>query len=104
MKDYVKIIDDLKSYQKNIDYIDYSEYLAENLDKTIKYSEYLAKNMDKTIKYSEYVSSYAVTKIDPLTYDSHLNTTSPNTEISTNNTKKKFKGTFKKIVKNILYW
>jgi hypothetical protein len=36
--------------------MNYSEYLAENLDNTITYSEYLAENLDNTITYSEYIA------------------------------------------------
>jgi hypothetical protein len=36
--------------------IQYSEYLAENVDKGIAYSEYLGENLDKGIAYTEYVA------------------------------------------------
>lgn len=37
----------------NINYVD---YIAENLDRTIQYSEYLAENIDKNINYTEYIA------------------------------------------------
>ena len=36
--------------------MNYSEYIAANLDKNIKYTEYLAEHLDKNIKYAEYVA------------------------------------------------
>lgn len=33
----------------------YSDYLAEKLDKDITYSEYIAKQLDSDISYSDYV-------------------------------------------------
>lgn len=37
--------------------MNYSEYIAENLEKSIIFSEYIAENLDKMISYSEYVAS-----------------------------------------------
>ena len=37
-------------------YKEYTEYIAENLEKNLQYSEYLAENLEKTIKYSEYLA------------------------------------------------
>lgn len=36
--------------------ITYSEYIAENLDKSIAYSEYVAGNLDNSIAYTEYLA------------------------------------------------
>jgi len=36
--------------------INYAEYLAENIDKTLQYAEYLAENIDKSIDYSDYIA------------------------------------------------
>jgi len=41
---------------ENIDYIDYAEYIAENLEKSVQYSEYIAENLDKNLEYSEYLA------------------------------------------------
>ena len=38
------------------DSIKYSNYLAEQLDKNVEYSQYIAENLDKSIDYSEYVA------------------------------------------------
>jgi len=37
-------------------YINYVEYIAENLDKNINYAEYIADNLDKNINYAEYLA------------------------------------------------
>lgn len=42
-----------------IDYkpiIDYSDYIAEHVDNTIKYTEYIAQNLEKSINYAEYIA------------------------------------------------
>lgn len=36
--------------------INYSQYIAELIDKNISYTEYLAENMAQDISYSEYIS------------------------------------------------
>lgn len=47
-----------------INKIDYSEYVAENLDRTTKYIEYLSENLNKTVDYSEYVAENLNTPSD----------------------------------------
>ena len=44
--------------------IDYSDYISENLGKSIDFSEYIAENVDKTIKYSEYLAENLDKTID----------------------------------------
>jgi len=44
--------------------ITYSKYLAENLDKSISYGKYIAENLDKSIAYSEYVAENVDKSID----------------------------------------
>lgn len=36
--------------------IRYSQYIAENIDKTISYGEYISENLNQAITYSQYVS------------------------------------------------
>ncbi len=36
--------------------MDYRDYIAENLDKSISYSEYIMENLDKSISYAEYIA------------------------------------------------
>ena len=49
----IKNIFDNSIQQPN--YINYAEYIAENLDKSINYSEYISENLSP-INYSEYIS------------------------------------------------
>ena len=42
--------------------IDYTEYLKENLNKSIAYSEYVAEQIDRNISYTEYLSGAYDTK------------------------------------------
>lgn len=36
--------------------IDYKEYIAEQINKSISYSEYVAEQIDRNISYTEYLS------------------------------------------------
>lgn len=45
-----------------MNYIEYSEYLSENLKKSISYSDYLVKNIDMGISYTEYLSNSLFSK------------------------------------------
>jgi hypothetical protein len=54
LKGLIKEIKKLRSQKSSS--IDYSAYLAENIDKTISYSEYISEHLDKNISYSEYLS------------------------------------------------
>ena len=42
--------------------ISYSEYIVENVDKSIGYAEYIAEKIDKSISYSEYATGRQKTK------------------------------------------
>jgi hypothetical protein len=53
LKDNIKKI---RKRRKNV-WIQYSEYLAESIDKSISYTEYLSDSFDKKISYSEYLKS-----------------------------------------------
>lgn len=37
-------------------YINYSQYIAEHIDKSISYTDYISENLNTTISYSEYLS------------------------------------------------
>ena len=41
------LIQDTETYINRCNYINYSDYICENIDKTISYSEYLAENINK---------------------------------------------------------
>lgn len=36
--------------------MDYSDYISENLDNSIKYSEYLAEEVDKNLSFANYIA------------------------------------------------
>jgi hypothetical protein len=42
--------------------IDYKEYIAEQINKSISYSEYVAEQIDRNISYTEYLSGIYDTK------------------------------------------
>lgn len=44
------------SYSKKSPYKDYADYIASNLDNSIKYTEYIAENLEKSINYAEYIA------------------------------------------------
>lgn len=37
-------------------YINYNEYITEQIDKSIDYTEYISQNLNREITYSQYVS------------------------------------------------
>jgi hypothetical protein len=55
IKNTIKEIKRLKSTNSN-QYINYSQYVAESLDKTIVYSEYIAENINNFTPYSDYIA------------------------------------------------
>ena len=62
VKDLVKNIKQKRNGWRNLKkaYVNYSEYVAEQIDKSMSYTEYIAEQIDRTISYSE----YTVEKID----------------------------------------
>lgn len=56
LKDTIKRIKKIRSSNSNV-WIQYSEYICENIDKSISYTEYLSESFDKKISYSEYLKS-----------------------------------------------
>ena len=50
------LIQDTTSYEACKNW--YSEYICQNLDKSINYSEYLVENLDRTVKYADYISEH----------------------------------------------
>jgi tRNA U34 5-carboxymethylaminomethyl modifying enzyme MnmG/GidA len=58
VKSLVKKIKQKRNGWKNLKkaYVNYNEYLAESIDKSMRYSEYVAENLSSTISYSEYIS------------------------------------------------
>lgn len=55
LKDSIKKI--RKKRKTSNVWIQYSEYIAESIDKSISYTEYLSDSFDKKISYSEYLKS-----------------------------------------------
>ena len=55
IKNTIKEIKRLKRTNSN-QYINYSQYVVESLDKTIAYSEYIAENINNFTSYSEYLA------------------------------------------------
>jgi len=55
IKNTIKEIKRLKRTNSN-QYINYSQYVVESLDKTIAYSEYIAENINNFPSYSEYLA------------------------------------------------
>ena len=49
--------------------MDYSEYIAQNLDKNIKYTEYLAEHLDKNIQYADYIAE----NLNSIDYTEYVN-------------------------------
>lgn len=38
--------------------MDYSDYIAENLDKCIDYNDYITENLDECIDYTDYIAEH----------------------------------------------
>jgi hypothetical protein len=55
LKDNIKKI--RKKRKTSNVWIQYSEYIAESIDKSISYTEYLSDSFDRKISYSEYLKS-----------------------------------------------
>jgi hypothetical protein len=63
MDDIKNIVKEIKSVKKqNNQYISYSEYICESLEKNIDYAEYVAERIHNSISYSEYVAEKMMTK------------------------------------------
>lgn len=56
IKNTIKEIKRLKRTDNSNQYINYSQYVVESLDKTIAYSEYVAENINNFASYSEYLA------------------------------------------------
>lgn len=69
MEDIKNIIREIKDLKNSNRYINYSQYVAEYLDKNISYAEYVAENAyaekAHNLSYSEYIAE----RIDKSTYD-----------------------------------
>lgn len=55
-KNVQTIVSAIKSKRLRNASINYSQYIAEQIDKSISYTEYLAENLAQGISYSEYLS------------------------------------------------
>jgi iron uptake system EfeUOB component EfeO/EfeM len=58
VKDLVKEIKQKRDGWRNLKnaYVNYSEYVSEQIDKSMSYTEYVADNLSSIISYSEYLS------------------------------------------------
>jgi len=58
IKSLVKKIKQKRNGWENLKkaYVNYTEFVSESIDKSMKYSEYVAENLSNTISYSEYIS------------------------------------------------
>ena len=58
MNDLKDIIKEIRKKRKTSNvWINYSEYVAESIDKSISYTEYLSDSLDRKISYSEHLKS-----------------------------------------------
>jgi len=57
VKDLVKEIKQKRDGWRNLKnaYVNYSEYVSEQIDKSMSYTEYVADNLSSIISYSEYL-------------------------------------------------
>jgi iron uptake system EfeUOB component EfeO/EfeM len=58
VKDLVKEIKQKRDGWRNLKnaYVNYSEYVSEQIDKSMSYTDYVADNLSSIISYSEYLS------------------------------------------------
>lgn len=53
--------------------MNYTEYIAENIDKYINYTEYIAENIDNCIDYTEYLAANLSKNYNMLTRNQIIN-------------------------------
>jgi len=65
VKDLVKEIKQKRDGWRNLKnaYVNYSEYVSEQIDKSMSYTEYVADNISSIISYSEYLAEPIIKKI-----------------------------------------
>lgn len=58
VKDLVKNIKQKRNGWRNLKkaYVNYTQYISEQIDRTISYTEHIAEQIDRTISYSEYTA------------------------------------------------
>ena len=76
--------------------MNYSEYIAENLDVNIKYSEYIVDNLENNNSYSEYIAESLENNISYADYKEDIETEAQKAERIRKLRQKKLERVFKK--------